>query len=207
MIWRILAFGALATSTAQAGEIGEAPQPWRKNGAQPAVAQCGGGVDSALQASGTANLTLKCEATVDGFVGVMQRIDPDPYRNRRLRFSALVKTEGIEGWGGLWMRVDDVGKPGAAFDNMQNRPLQGTSGWTNYSVVLDASSNAQGVFLGTLMSGKGQLWISDWRLEIVGTDVPTTALTPETAGQPPGGPSRPSGPSGPSGPSNLELAR
>ena len=198
MIWRILAIGALAASTAQAGEIGEAPKPWHKNGMQPAVAECGGGVDSALEASGTVNLTLKCNATVDGFVGVMQRLDPDPYRNRRLRFSALVKTEGIEGWGGLWMRVDDVDKPGAAFDNMQNRPLKGTSDWTSYSVVLDASSNAKGVFFGTLMSGRGQLWISDWRLEIVGTDVPTTALTPQTAGP---------APALQPGPSNLELAR
>lgn len=198
MIWRIVMIGALATSTAQAGEIGEAPKPWFKNGGPPAVTQCDGGVDSALEASGTANLTLKCDETVNGFVGVMQRLDPDPYRNRRLRFSALVKTEGVEGWGGLWMRVDDVDKPGAAFDNMQNRPLKGTSDWTSYSVVLDASSNAQGVFFGTLMAGKGQLWISDWRLEIVGADVPTTGLTPKRAGP---------APDARSGPSNLELAR
>lgn len=198
MIWRILAIVALATSTAQADEIGEAPKPWFKNGMQPAVAECGGGVDSALEASGISNLTLKCDETVSGFVGVMQRIEPDPYRNRRLRFSALVKTENVEGWGGLWMRIDDVDKPGAAFDNMQNRPLKGTTDWTTYSVVLDTSSNAQGVFFGTLMSGKGQLWISDWRLEIVGTDVPTTSLTPQTAGP---------APVTQSGPSNLELAR
>ena len=196
MIWRMLAIGALATSAAHAGEIGEAPKPWRKNGAAPAVAECGGGVDSTLAASGTANLTLKCEATVNGFVGVMQRVDPDLYRSRRVRFSALVKTENVEGWGGLWMRVDDVDKPSAAFDNMQDRALKGTSDWTSYSVVLEASSNAQGVFFGTLMSGKGQLWIRDWRIEIVGPDVPTTAMN--VPGQPV---------AGPTGPGNLELAR
>jgi hypothetical protein len=196
MIWRMLAIGALATSTAHAGEIGEAPKPWFKNGARPAAAECGGGVDTALEASGTANLTLKCEATVDGFVGVMQRLDGVAYLNQRVRFSALVKTEGVEGWGGLWMRIDDVDKKTAAFDNMQDRPLEGTSDWTSYSVVLDASSNAEGVFFGTLMTGKGQLWISDWRLEIVGPDVPTTAL------KVPSQPVR-----GPAGPANLELAR
>lgn len=196
MIWRILAIGALVTSAAHADEIGEAPKPWFKNGMQPAVAQCGGGVDTALEAQGAPNLTLKCDATIDGFVGVMQRLDPDPYRNRRVRFSALVKTEGVEGWGGLWMRVDDIDKRGAAFDNMQDRPLKGTTGWTLYSVVLDASSDAQGVFFGTLMSGKGQLWIKDWQLEIVGPEVPTTTLT--VTGQPV---------SVPSGPGNLELAR
>ena len=196
MIWRLLAIGALATSTAHASEITEAPRPWFKNGAKPAVEQCGGGVDAALEALGTTNLTLKCDTAVDGFVGVMQRLDPDPYRSTRVRFSALVKTENVEGWGGLWMRVDDVDKPNAAFDNMQNRPLKGTTDWTPYSVVLDASANAQGVYFGTLMTGKGQLWIRDWRVEIVGPDVPSTGLPM---------PGLPSGRQ--TGPANLELAR
>jgi hypothetical protein len=174
MISRMIAIGALATTAAHAAEIGEPPKPWFKNGAQPAVAECAGGVDTALEARGTLNLTLRCDTSVPGFVGVMQRLDADPYKNRRVRFSALVKAEGVEGSGGLWMRVDDVGKPGAAFDNMQDRPIKGTADWTPYSVVLDASANAQGVFFGTLMNGKGQLWISDWQIEIVGNEVATT---------------------------------
>jgi hypothetical protein len=163
------------------------------NGGPPAAQQCGGGVDKALEASGTTNLTLKCDETLDGFVGVMQRVPPDTYRNRRVRFSAIVKTENVEGWGGLWMRVDDVDKHGAAFDNMQNRPLKGTSDWTRYSVVLDASQNAQAVSFGTLMTGKGQLWIRDWSLEVVGPEVAVT-------GQPI---QRHAG----DHPANLELAR
>jgi hypothetical protein len=196
MIWQTLAIGALATSTLHAAEIGEAPTPWFKNGLKPAIEHCGGGVDMALEGEGTSNLTLKCDATVDGFVGVMQRLPPDTYRNTRVRFSALVKTASVEGWGGLWMRIDDVDRLGAAFDNMQNRPIKGTTEWTPYSVVLDASANAQGVFFGTLMTGKGQLWIRDWRLEIVGPDVPSTALP--LAGAPSGAQT---------GPANLELAR
>jgi hypothetical protein len=182
----MLAIGALAASAAHADEIGEAPQPWFKNGMKPAVEQCSGGADTTL---GTPNLTLKCDATVDGFVGVMQRLDAEQYKNHRVRFSALVKTEGIEGWGGLWMRIDDVDRPGAAFDNMQSRPLKGTTEWTPYSVVLDVSSNAQGVYFGTLMSGKGQLWVTDWRLESVGTEVATTGVNSQ------------------GGPANLSLSR
>lgn len=173
MLWRLIAIGALAASTAH-GEIAEAPKPWFKNGAPPAAAECDGGVDAELQARGTANVSLKCQAELGGFIGVMQRLDGEQYRNRRVRFSALVKAEGVEGWGGLWMRVDDVGKPNAAFDNMQQRPVKGTTEWMPYSVVLDASANAEGVFFGTLMIGKGQLWIRDWRLDVVGSDVPTT---------------------------------
>jgi len=30
----------------------------------------------------------------------------DDYRNKRMRLSAAVKSEGIEDWAGLWMRID-----------------------------------------------------------------------------------------------------
>jgi hypothetical protein len=83
--------------------------------------------------------------------------------------------EGVEGWGGIWMRVDDVDKPGTSFDNMQNRPAKGTADWTPYAIVLDVSDNAAGIYFGTLTSGKGQLWITDLRFEVVGTDVPVTS--------------------------------
>jgi hypothetical protein len=188
MIWRLMALGAFATA-AHAAEIGEAPKPWFRNGQPPAAAQCLAGADTALEARGTANLTLKCEQPVPGFVGVMQRLDAEQYKNRRVRFSALVKAEGVEGSGGLWMRIDDVDKPGAAFDNMSNRPIRGTTDWTPYSIVLDASANAEGLFFGTLMTGKGQLWISDWRLEVVGSEATPTGRTLATE------------------PVNLQLAR
>jgi len=52
--------------------------------------------------------------------------------------------------------------------------VRGTTEWTPYSVVLDASENAHGIFFGTLMNGKGQLWISNVRFEVVGAEVPVT---------------------------------
>ena len=58
----------------------------------------------------------------------MQYFAAEKYRGQRIRFSALIKAEGVEGWGGIWMRVDDVDKPGTSFDNMQNRPVKGTRG-------------------------------------------------------------------------------
>ena len=101
----------------------------------------------------------------------------------------MIKGEGLEGWGGIWMRVDDTDKPRSAFDNMQDRAVKGTADWTPYSIVLDVSNNAQGIFFGTLTSGKGQLWISDLRFEVVDRTVPVT------------------GPRQTSAPGNLELSR
>jgi hypothetical protein len=181
----------LASTGAIAGPVDETiPESWFKNGESPAKDQCLAGIDSELEDTGSPNLTLKCTESVGGFVGIMQSFDADNYLGKRLRFSALVKSEGIEnGWGGLWMRIDDHGRRSSAFDNMQNRPIKGTTDWARYSVVLDVSDEASGIFFGTLMIGKGQLWIKDLKLEPVGRETPTTGLQKRLE------------------PRNLELAR
>jgi hypothetical protein len=71
------------------------------------------------------------------------------------------------------MRVD--GPSGMLrFDNMGDRPIQGTLGWRRYSVVLDVPTNSSGIFFGLLLSGPGKVWIAHARLDAVGGDVPVT---------------------------------
>lgn len=191
MLSRKLLVIILAPIVALAGPVDETiPESWFKNGESPAKDQCLAGIDTEIEDSGSPNLTLRCDEAVEGFVGIMQNFAADNYLGKRLRFSALVKSEGIErGWGGLWMRVDDHGRHSAAFDNMQDRPIKGTTNWARHSVVLDVSEDASGIFFGTLMIGKGQLWIKDLKLEPVGRETPTT------------------GRQKPLEPGNLELAR
>jgi hypothetical protein len=208
MNYKALIAAALAATTVaivQASIVDEAvPKPWFKNGQAPASNVCKAGVDTGVEHAGTPNLTLKCDTNENGFVGVMQMFSAKDYLGKRVRFSALVKAEGIEGWGGLWMRVDQ-GAQVLAFDNMQNRPIKGSLDWTSESVVLDvpkatpAASDGTpgaaptGVFFGILMNGKGQLWISNVQVDVVGSDVPTTSSLPQNTI--------------PSGPGNLSLSR
>lgn len=92
---------------------------------------------------------------------MIQNFSANQYRGKRIRFSALAKTDDVEGWGGLWMRVDDISKPTSSFDDMSDRPIKGTTVWTPYSVVLDTSENASGVLFLLMLTGKGQLWVSN----------------------------------------------
>src|SRR5688572_23718076 len=102
MNYRVLIAAALVATVASASEVDpKLPQPWFKNGQAPAAEQCAAGVDEQFEARGTRNITLKCDSTVEGFVGAMQNFSADKYRGQRIRFSALVKAEGAEGWGGL----------------------------------------------------------------------------------------------------------
>lgn len=112
--------------------------------------------------------------TTDGFGTLMQMLDPGDNAGKRMRFSAAVKTEDVDGWLGLWMRVDGKGQGPLAFDNMQRRAISGTTGWSRYDVVLDVDEEATAIAFGMLLGGRGSGWITDVRLEPVELDVPMT---------------------------------
>jgi RNA polymerase sigma factor (sigma-70 family) len=109
-----------------------------------------------------------------GFGTLMQMFVADDYRGRRMRFSAEARTKDVDGWLGLWMRVDGERQPSLAFDNMQGRAVKGTTDWQRYDVVLDVAEEAKAVAFGVLLSGRGQGWVSGVRFEPVGPEVPTT---------------------------------
>lgn len=95
---------------------------------------------------------------------------------KRVRFSAPVRAQGVLGWAGMWMRVDNAqGKP-IAFDNMMGRPITGTRDWTRYEIVLDVAKEAAMIYYGILLSGPGEVWIGRATLEVVDASVPTTGI-------------------------------
>src|SRR5947209_18892737 len=55
--------------------------------------------------SGRACGKLAATDGVTGYATLMQWMKAQNYRGKRVRFSALVKTD-VQGWAGLWMRVD-----------------------------------------------------------------------------------------------------
>ncbi len=119
-----------------------------------------------------------------GFGTLMQMFKAAVYRNKRMRFAAVVKSARVEIWTGLWMRVDspEDGKA-LGFDNMLNRPIRGTTDWQKCEVVLDVPQESVYVAFGILLSGRGQAWLSDVRFEEVGTEVPVTAPRGEYPGE------------------------
>ena len=61
-----------------------------------------------------------------------------------------------------------------AFDNMEDRPIKGTSDWTRYDVVLDVAKEAKGIAFGILLKGEGTVWLSGATFEDVGMEVAST---------------------------------
>ena len=133
------------------------------------------GVDRAVTHGGKASGFLRSnKAKTAGFGTLMQMYKADKYRGKRLRLSAWVKAEDVSSWAGVWMRVDGPDNKMLAFDNMQSRPIKGTTGWKRYEVVLDVAPEAVAVAFGILLDGAGKTWIDDIGFEEVTNDVALT---------------------------------
>ncbi len=134
-------------------------------------------VDREVRFRGAASGRLTAVERGVGAGTLMQSIAADAYRGKRLRFAAVVKTRDVEGWTGLWMRID---RPNGrvTFDNMQSRPLRGSNEWTNASVVLDVAPDATAIHFGLLQDGAGTSWLDECALEVVGNEVAVTSVDP-----------------------------
>ncbi len=148
---------------------------WFLAGSQPGDYE--EGIDHTVTYNGKNSGYLKASvAQPKGFGTLMQMFKADQYRNRRMRFSAVVKSNDVENWAGLWMRIDGPESKSLGFDNMQNRPIKGTTDWQEYRIVLNVPQESMHVAFGILLTGKGQVWLSDVQFEEVKADVSTTSV-------------------------------
>jgi hypothetical protein len=159
-----------------AGDIGKAyadqPTGWGGGGNGYELSR-----DDAEKHAGKASGCVRSTGDgADGFGTLTQGFRADGYRGKRLRMTAYVKTDEVERQSGLWMRIDGKEKTGLAFDNMMGRPVKGTTDWKKYEVVLDVPEQAEEIFFGFLVAGKGRGWVDDIAFEVVDKDVPTTGL-------------------------------
>lgn len=142
------------------------------------------GIDTVITYEGKKAAHLRCQVDEPGGFGtLMQSFKADNFHNKRMRFSAVVKSEGVANWAGLWMRIDgnDRGES-LEFDNMQERPIEGNTDWKKYQVVLDVPPKGASVHLGILLDGKGQVWLSDVHFEEAPNEPTTGKRLPDGPG-------------------------
>jgi hypothetical protein len=156
----------------------QVPKGWFMAGSKPSEYESSVDNGNAYGGQPSAYLRSKKAEVKEGFGTLMQMFTAENYIGKRIRYSAYVKSENVERWAGLWMRVDGKqGQPPLAFDNMQERPIKGTSAWRNYEVVLDVPDGATNVAFGILVDGPGTVWINNAKFEEVSNSIPTTDQT------------------------------
>lgn len=110
---------------------------------------------------------------------IMQQISSKKYEGKRMRFSAFVKTQDVEGWCGIWFRIDDSLGATVKLDNMQNRAIKGTTEWNQYDCILDIPNSESLLNFGMLLCGKGQAWVDTVQFQEVDKNTPTTDFVPQ----------------------------
>ncbi len=134
-------------------------------------------IDKGVFYKGTQSARLEAVSeTAPGSAGVHQIIDAANYRNKRIRFTAFIKTLDVEDRCGLYLSVSTHGYP-AELDDMSNRPIKGTTDWQQYSVVLDVDKDSRRINYGLFLAGSGTAWIDAAALETVGEDVVSTNIS------------------------------
>jgi len=128
-------------------------------------------------AAGKQCAILRRHGTTDPqlFGNVLQALDPAPYRSKRVRLRAAVRTE-VTGPGNhaqLWLRVDRPESAIGFLDNMDERPIV-TAAWQHFEIVGDVAEDATGIVFGMMLIGSGEAALDDVSVEVVGKDVPLT---------------------------------
>lgn len=173
-----LALAAMLAGSASA----EPPAGWISAGMAPQDYEMG--VDKSVTYGGKPSAYIRsAKPTPSAFSTLMQMFTAVQYRGKRVRFSAQVKSDAVTRWAGLWLRVDSDARS-TAFDNMQDRPISGTTSWKHYEVVLDVADEATNVALGILLDGPGAVWMSDVKFETVDKTVATTSHSSGTNKEP-----------------------
>ncbi|MFI5221238.1 MAG: hypothetical protein ACHQK8_02850 [Bacteroidia bacterium] len=124
--------------------------------------------------------TIKSVAKkINGYGTIIQSSSPEEFFGKRIKMTGFIKTKLVDNWAGLFLRAD-VGSITASLDNMEERPIKGTTDWKKYEIVIDIPANATQIAYGAILFGTGQVWLDNISFEVVDKKTPvTSSIFPE----------------------------
>jgi serine/threonine protein kinase len=112
------------------------------------------------------------KSSIVGFGGIMTCVQAARFLGHRVQLTGKISSKNLAHWAGLWMRVDSDFRESLAFDNMQDRPILGTTPDTLYKVILPVDRSAVRICYGILLDDAGELEFSLQPLQGVGDNLP-----------------------------------
>jgi len=159
------------------------PKNWFKAGSDPDSYEMGTDKKGG-RSGGNAAIISSSEKKIKGFGTLMQNSLPGKYLGKRIKMSGYVKSENVDSWAGLWLRVDGKDRASLSFDNMYDRAIKGTTDWKLYEIILDVPEGATNIAYGALLAGTGTIWFDDLKFDIVSDAVSTTQKENTTPDKP-----------------------
>jgi hypothetical protein len=162
---------------ASSGE-GTLPDGWFKAGKSPHLYDARIDQQNHSTVLIAAKSELLHEVRGDDFCTVMQSVDAELFKGKRVRLAGGLRTEDAGTGATIWFRVDGA-KGTLLFDNLELRrpdgPLVGTRDWSERSVVFDIPEEALSLHYGFFLKGTGKCWSRKFRLDEVDSSVPTSS--------------------------------
>lgn len=115
-----------------------------------------------VEGSGSLRISRRDSAGIGGggaggVARATQRIAPPDVRGNRVRVSAYIRTERVDGSAGLTIRVDSA--EGLLFvDGMREQGAAGTSDWTRYTIEAPVFAAAEHIEISAMLRGEGTAW-------------------------------------------------
>jgi len=138
------------------------------------------GVDEQVLYQGHRSLTLRGHGQNDvSYAAAMQYVSSKGYQGKKVRFSGVLRTSGVDAWAGIWIRAGDAGH-----DLLSGGVLPPAVGgravpeWTPVSAVVEVGPDDRGISVGLALIGNGQAWLSDLKFEMVDDTMPVTTSRP-----------------------------
>lgn len=115
-----------------------------------------------------------------GYGVAMQAFDAKPWRGKRVRIAAFIRTSQVTARGDFWARAQGNDSPddGPGLSSATT-PLPPTTDWARFELVFEVPDDARDVQFGAGIQGPGQLWLDDVRVEVVPRSVPLAPALPK----------------------------
>ncbi|HLW66180.1 MAG TPA: sigma-70 family RNA polymerase sigma factor [Gemmataceae bacterium] len=140
-------------------------------------------VDKSVRHEGKASGSIKSiTATPTWYGALTQAFDGAKFQGKRLRMTAYIKSKGVENSCGMWMRMESYDGKGhvTISSDLGGKSIKGTNDWKQDEIVMDVPKEGVTlIYFGAVLVGKGQVWVDDFKFEVVGNDVKTTGRVGE----------------------------
>lgn len=162
----------------QAHETRRLPDSWVVTGDNPKEYACG--LDDTVTYHGTPSGFIRSVGfNLDGFGTLTSVRRAEPYRGKTIRLSAVIKTDKVQNWTGMWLRADCPGRMAAAFVSMEEtHKLSGTTDWQRYALTLTVPADATYLPFGLAMVGRGAAYINAVEIDVVPDASPPPSARP-----------------------------
>jgi C-terminal processing protease CtpA/Prc len=125
--------------------------------------------DSVTKHAGRYSLMLtSTDERKEGTFGARASNIPAEYIGKQITFSGYIKTADVDGFAGLWMRIDDADGKLVSFNNMSDQQISGTREWSEYNFTIDLAPTGKKIVYGILLAGTGTMWVDDLSISIDG---------------------------------------